>query len=116
MIVFRNYYLLKYILLKVNYTFLLSFLYSIILFSSILSKIPPIKSKSQEYSEWMRIRFPGPFVCILCLYKITIVIPIRRVANALASGNSEFNYVYRASVGRPLGFSNKSDKDSRMDE
>lgn len=37
------------------------------------------------------------------------MIPIRRVADALASGNSEFNYVYRVGVfGRPLGFSNRT--------
>lgn len=54
-----------------------------------------------------------------CLHFVPLqnnVLPIRRVANALASGNSEFNYVYRASVfGRPLRFSNKSDKHSRME-
>lgn len=109
-------YLLKYILSRLKksyYTFLffsvLSFYFREFYWKSCLSN-------SKSICEWMRIQFAGPFVCILCLYRITTVIPIRRVANALASGNSEFNCVYRAGVfGRPLGFSNKSNKYSRLE-
>lgn len=107
--------ILEYIVsrLKKNYytflfSFVLSFYFRVFYRKSCLSN-------SKSICEWMRIRFAGPFVCILCLYRITTVIPIRRVANALASGNSEFNRVYRVGVfGRPLGFSNKSNKYSRM--
>lgn len=104
-----NYYLLKYILLTVTIRFTLFFIfyYFIIYFREFYRKTRLSNPNLKSICEWMRIRFPSPFVCILCLYKITI--SIRRVADALASGNSEFNYVYRVSVfGRPLGFSNRT--------